>query len=154
MEQEIDYSVLQEDYKESFVADSEEWKQRLEVTSSIIEKTLEDLGGEEGYEAFTYNEYCIMCENNFNRLVEDYEIGYDEYEIISSKYYTDIMDYGGGDHKEAFRLAITKSVEDQLEEFYNLVNRENFIAAMKVKCGEYIGEEDVEALVDIWEKNI
>ena len=39
MEQEIDYTVLREDYKESFIADSGNWKQRLEVTNSIIKKT-------------------------------------------------------------------------------------------------------------------
>ena len=64
------------------------------------------------------------------------------------------MDYDGEDNKEAFRLSVTKSVEVQLEKFYNIVSRENFISAMKVKCGEHITEEDVKSIVEIWEKNI
>lgn len=154
MTQQVDSEVLIESYREDFVDNSELWKKRKDITNSIIEETIEDLAPERDFTEYTFNEYCALCEANFRRLIEDVEIGYDSDEIITSKYYCDIMDYAQGDHEDAFRLAVEKHLNEKLDKFYASVNQENFFSAMKEKCGDLIGEEDFAALIEIWEKNI
>jgi len=149
--QEIDYEFLKQSYKEDFILDAKSWRQRVDSTNSIVLDTLSHFNVDD-FQEFTYNEYCILCETNFNKILDDSEIGYYPEKIAKSQTYKDIVAVQKKEAQEALRIAIEDVIEKQLEIFYADVNRENFMSAIKIKCGNFLSDTDLADMEAIWRK--
>lgn len=123
------------EFKESFIEDAAQWKERLKMTNSIVVSYMEEEGITEPFLLFTYDEYCQLCESVFNRILDNQNFRINYGQIYSSEKYIENLKHCNYDVDLAFDKTKEHFAELYFKRVLNGIEQRILIDCLKRKCG-------------------